>query len=318
MKKPFSKLIMLFYLCLVLGLPQMAMSANENVTMPLKAKNVEVTGAKKATYLVKDINDLTKPYNYVIGKSTFLIIEIVGILAIVGALIFGFGHGFGRFMATKKTPIELEAHGSEYVYNVVMRIGHWINAAFIVTLIFTGFVMHYMGPTHAMGKIHNFIGNALVGLYILFIVYELVTKDYKQFITKKWEIKEGIFKQGLFYAIGIFKREEHPYHMSKDSRLNPLQKPAYFGVMFLVLPVVIITGFLMANPVTSAPVLNYIGLENMNVIFILHLIAGFFMFAFLLGHIYLATTGDTLLQHFEVMITGKHKHYKYKKAEQKE
>jgi thiosulfate reductase cytochrome b subunit len=103
--------------------------------------------------------------------------------------------------------------------------------------------------------------------------------------------------------------------MSQETRLNPLQKPAYMGIMFLVLPVVVITGFVMANPTSSTGVLNYIGLENIDILFYAHLLAGFFVFAFLVGHVYLATTGETIWQHFEVMITGRHKHYKVKNGE---
>ncbi len=280
---------------------------------PLKKVNVEHSGDRDVTYLVNDITKMKRPYNYTIGKTTFAIIEIVGILALAGALMFGVGHGFGRFLAAQKNPVVLEEHGSEYIYNAIMRIGHWVNALMIVILIISGFLMHYMGPKHMLGYIHNMAGNTLVGVYIIFIIYEIVTMDFKQFLPKPWEFKEGMLKQAMFYAIGIFKREEHPYHMTRDSRLNPMQKPAYMGIMFGVLPVIVITGFLMANPITAAPVIKFIGLENMDIVFIIHLVAAFAIFAFLVGHLYLATTGDTVLQHFEVMINGRHKHYSYKR-----
>lgn len=298
---------------LTLMAPQFSIIENAIAKEPLKSVTTEIRGQKQVDYLVNDINKLKRPYNYTISKTTFAIIEIAGVLAIIGALLFGFGHGFGRFLGTKKTPIELELHGSEYIYAAIMRIGHWLNALMIVILIISGFLMHYMGPRHTLGYIHNFAGNTLVGIYVIFLIYEIATKDFKQFLPQVWEIKEGMFKQAMFYAIGIFKREEHPYHMTREARLNPMQKPAYMGIMFGVLPLVIITGFLMANPLLSAPVIKFIGLENMNIVFIIHLVAAFAIFAFLVGHIYLATTGDTVLQHFEVMITGKHKHYSYKR-----
>ena len=50
-------------------------------------------------------------------------------------------------------------------------------------------------------------------------------------------------------------------------------------------------------------------MENMKVVFILHLCAAFAMAAYLFGHLYLATTGDKISQHYKVMITGNHDEY---------
>lgn len=272
----------------------------------------ESSGGRDIAYLVKDINNLEKPYNYLMGTTTFPIIEILGILAALGAIGFGLLHGFGRFLAGRKIPVILEEIGREYIYNWIVRAGHWLNAFTISGLLISGFVMHYYGPTHVSGNIHNMLGYLLVIQYALFLIYEILSGDIKQYIPQLWEIKEGILKQGLFYAIGIFKREEHPYHMKKGARLNPLQKPAYFGIMFGLMPIVVLTGFTLLRPGIMGFLITWIGgLENMKFIFIIHLISAFGLLAFLLGHIYLATTGDKVKQHFEVMITGFHRIYKY-------
>ncbi|MBU2509714.1 cytochrome b/b6 domain-containing protein [bacterium] len=278
-----------------------------------KAVYMEIEGSESVAYLVKEINSLEKPYNYLIGTTTFPAIEILGVMAALGALAFGLLHGFGRFLAGRKIPLFLEEVGKDHIYGWITRMGHWLNALTVLGLLGSGFIMHYMGPDHLSGYIHNQLGYFLLTQYILFLIYEIATGDIKQFIPQLWEIKEGILKQALFYAIGIFKREEHPYHMKKDNRLNPLQKPAYFSIMFGLMPVVVLTGFTLLRPDIMGFLIGWIGgLENMKYIFILHLISAFGMLAFLIGHLYLASTGDNVKQHFEVMITGFHRIYKYR------
>jgi thiosulfate reductase cytochrome b subunit len=272
---------------------------------------LESHGSKDVAYLVKDINALERPNNYVIGQTKFAVIEILGILAALGAIGFALLHGFGRYLAGKKIPVLLEEVGREHIYNLIVRSGHWLNAITIVGLLISGFIMHYTGPDHLSGYIHNWLGYALVLQYALFLFYEIASGDIKQYIPQLWELKEGILKQALFYAVGIFKREEHPYHMKKEKRLNPLQKPAYFGIMFGLMPVVVLSGFILLRPDIMGFFIIWIGgLENMKFIFIIHLVSAFGMLAFLLGHLYLATTGDKVKQHFEVMITGSHRIYK--------
>ena len=275
---------------------------------------IESKGQKNVQYLVKDIHSIEKPYNYIIGKTKYFYFEILGILSIIGAIMFGVLHGFGRYIAYKKNPVKMEYVNSEFIYNIIIRLGHWINAIAVVVLIITGFSMHYIGPSHQLGLVHNIFGIVFFVCNSLFIFYELVTFDFRQFVVEDWELKEGIVKQAMFYAIGIFKQEEHPYHMERKHRLNPLQKMAYFSVMFFLVPFVGFTGITLFSPDLMSFFMNYIGMENMKYIFVLHLLSAFAMVSYLFGHIYLATTGDTIKQHFEVMITGYHKVFKYIKS----
>jgi len=274
------------------------------------SKYVESKGQQKVQYMVKDIHSIEKPYNYTIGKTKFFYLEVLGILAIIGSILFGVFHGFGRYIVHKKHSLNLDYVDKEYIYNIIIRLWHWVNALSVLALIVTGFAMHFNGPTHQLGLVHNIFGVIFVLCCFLFILYELVTLDIKQYIVQGWELREGLLKQALFYAIGIFKQEEHPYHMEKSNRLNPLQKLAYFGVMFTLVPLLACTGIVLLFPGFMGFFVNYIGMANMKYVFILHLISAFGIAAFLFGHIYLATTGDKVKQHFELMITGYHKVYK--------
>lgn len=276
----------------------------------LQPAKMEVKGDKDVKYLVKDIDALKKPYSYTIGKDYYMALEVIAILACLGAIGFGVVHGGGRYIANKLNPVKLELVGSDYIYSMAIRIGHWLNAIAVVALFITGFAMHWGGPKHALGEIHNMFGLMMVFTYGTFVIHEIVTMDIKQFIGNDWELKVGIGRQALYYGMGIFQRKENPSHMTRGNRLNPMQKLAYFKIMFLLAPLVVVSGFLLMRPDICAPIIAYFGLENMKVIFITHLIGAFGMLAFVLGHVYLATTGDTVGQHFEVMITGYHKVYK--------
>ena len=271
---------------------------------------VEMRGEKDVKYLVKDIDALKKPHSYTIGKDYYLILEVIGILACIGGLAFGVFHGLGRVIANKMNPMKMELIGRDYIYSMSIRIGHWLNALAAVALFITGFAMHWGGPKHQLGELHNAFGLLMALLYVSFLIHEIITGDIKQFIGNDWELKTGIIKQALYYGVGIFQRKENPSHMTKGGRLNPMQKIAYFMIMFTLLPLVVTTGFFLMRPDVMAPIIAFFGLENMKVMFIAHLIGAFGMLAFVLGHIYLATTGDTIGQHFEVMISGYHKVYK--------
>lgn len=285
-------------------------------TFPLYAQEAgcgdgatECLGVRPVEYLVNDIDALEKPYNYVIGETKYWLLEVIGALAIIGAIGFGLLHGFGRFVAKKKHPVTLEKDHSVYIYNIIIRWGHWFNAIAVITLLISGFWMHYVNVSHTVGYVHNMAGRAFIVFWLLFFIHELVTGDIKQYLVRGWELKGGIFRQAMFYAIGIFKQEEHPYHMAPEARLNPLQKVAYFGIMFGLAPLVGFTGLLLLEPAMMSPIVELFGMENMNIVFIIHLASAFGMAAYLFGHLYLATTGDKVTQHYKVMITGEHDEY---------
>ena len=267
---------------------------------------------KVENYAVNDPSMLKKPYTYLISVTKSPIIEFVGIIGIVGAIGFVIAHGLGRYMATKKYPVKLEYEGKEKIYNLFYRLWHWLHAFLVVMLIITGFYMHWLAPSRSMARLHIYFGETLVLWYIVWIIYIFIAMDIKQFIPTANDIKEGMLKQALFYVKGIFRGEAHPYASTKDTRLNPLQKLAYAGLMFGLVLAIVITGIIMAKPILFLSFWKSIGIENFHIFLYFHLLIAYLVFAFIIGHIYLATTGDTVIQHFKTMLTGYHDHYKHK------
>jgi thiosulfate reductase cytochrome b subunit len=70
-------------------------------------------------------------------------------------------------------------------------------------------------------------------------------------------------------------------------------------------PFEIITGLYMLLLIKGWS--NFID-SNVKLVSIPHTIGAFWATAFLIGHIYLATTGDRPYSHFMMMITGYHEH----------
>lgn len=59
---------------------------------------------------------------------------------------------------------------------------------------------------------------------------------------------ERAAKQTRFYLFGIMQGEEHPFPATTQSKFNPLQQVAYVGVMYGLLPLLLLTGLLCLYP----------------------------------------------------------------------
>ena len=105
-----------------------------------------------------------------------------------------------------------------------------------------------------------------------------------------------------FYAIGIFRNEPHPVRKTELSKLNPLQRLVYLGLNVLVIPVLVTSGFLYYYYNDWSRVgLGGLPLEPVALI---HTAAAYVVMAFMIAHVYLATTGRTPLSNFKAMLTG--------------
>ena len=89
------------------------------------------------------------------------------------------------------------------------------------------------------------------------------------------------------------------------SKLNPLQKVVYAGLKVILIPLMVVTGLLYMfyrYPQRYEVVtLNVGGLER---IAILHTLGAFLVVSFVIAHVYLITTGQTVTSNLKAMITG--------------
>jgi len=192
----------------------------------------------------------------------------------------------------------------EYVYKGFERFWHWTQAGLILFLALTGFEIHgslaFFGFEQAVAY-HSAAAWALLVLIAFAIFWHLTTGEWRQYVPTLENLRE----QAEYYTVGIFRSAEHPTRKSAVSKLNPLQRLVYLALKVLVIPVVVTSGLLyMFYRYPQRLGVEALNVEGLTAIAVLHTAGAFFLVAFLIGHLYLITTGHTLSSNLKAMITG--------------
>jgi len=197
-----------------------------------------------------------------------------------------------------------------YFYPVWLRIWHGFNALGILTLIFTGISMQSsIESSHILGfnmivNLHNIAGIVVTLSYFIFFIGNIITPNGKFYIVKPRGFLKRPIKQAYYYAYGMFHGMKAPYPISEKRKFNPLQKYSYIAIMYMVVPLVIITGIALLFPeIIIDKVYNFSGVF---VTAVLHSAMGFFISIFLIVHLYIASIGKSPLENFKSIITGWH------------
>lgn len=197
-----------------------------------------------------------------------------------------------------------------YFYPVWLRIWHGLNALGIITLIITGISMQSsVEASQVIGfnmivNLHNIAGILVTLCYFIFFLGNLFTSNGKYYIVKPSGFLKRPVKQAYYYAWGMFHGMKAPYPLSEKRKFNPLQKYSYILVMYIAVPVVIITGIALLFPeIIIDKVYSFSGVF---VTAVFHSAMGFFISIFLIVHLYIASIGKTPLENFKSIITGWH------------
>jgi thiosulfate reductase cytochrome b subunit len=150
--------------------------------------------------------------------------------------------------------------------------------------------------------VHNVFGVWLVVDFSLWIPYLVLSRRYTHYVPLSRDMPAGMMKQALYYGRDIFFGGHHPFEVSEKQKFNPMQKWAYIGVMFGMMPPLMITGVIMLLPAVFRGPLEPIG--GIRAVAVIHTALAFAGAAFLASHLYLATTGHTPLDAFRSMVTG--------------
>jgi len=198
-----------------------------------------------------------------------------------------------------------------YLYPVIIRIWHILNALFILALIITGANMYATGSGYEFMnfkisvKIHDVFGILLTANYALFIIANFKTGNIRHYLYKSKGFIQQMIRQFLYYTIGIFKNANHPFPVTVERKFNPLQQFSYVIIMFLIVPFLILTGWAYLFPtILFDKILGMTGIRANDVI---HVLSGYLCTLFLFIHLYFCTIGDTFTSNFISMITGWHK-----------
>jgi thiosulfate reductase cytochrome b subunit len=192
----------------------------------------------------------------------------------------------------------------EYVYKGFERFWHWSQAAFILFLVLTGFEIHgsvaFFGFEHAVAY-HSTAAAILLVLIAFAVFWHLTTGEWRQYLPTRENLRE----QAEYYAFGIFRSAPHPTRKSALRKLNPLQRLVYLGLKVLVIPVIVTSGLLyLFYRYPQRHEIEALNVKGLETIAVLHTAGAFLLVAFLVGHVYLITTGHTLSSNLKAMITG--------------
>lgn len=187
-----------------------------------------------------------------------------------------------------------------YLYTRFERFWHWAQALLIIILLVTGFEVH--GTFRLLGfgvavSIHNFCAWTWLVLYAFIVFWMLTTGEWRHYVptfVKMFEVLQ-------YYISGIFKGEPHPVPKSERIKHNPLQRITYLGIVSVLVPFQIVTGFLYYL-YNDWPVFGW-GL-SLSVVAILHTVGAFAMLVFFVIHVYMTTTGHHPFSHIKAMFTG--------------
>ena len=262
--------------------------------LPIIDGNITLDSRGQATLKRNASASLAGYYVFGYGRTGWL--DRLGfwifLLALLGIIV----HGVFRYLSSLKHAPQRPAAKQVYMYRFYERLWHWTMAAGIILLALTGLEIHYTGSFAFFGleyavAIHNTLAAILVINAFLALFYHLTTGEIRQFFGfNRYFVKEAVV-QAFYYVNGIFKGAPHPIPKSVERKLNPLQQVIYIGLLNILLPFQVITGLLMwgMNITSLAPV---------------HHLGSWLFLSFLAVHIYLTTTGHTVLSNVRAMITG--------------
>ena len=194
-----------------------------------------------------------------------------------------------------------------YLYTLHERIWHWVQALAILLLMWTGMEIHHPAAFSLLGfqaavALHNALGFALIANALLGLLYHVFTEEILQFIPHPQGFFDMAWKQAAYYLGGIFRGDPHPIEKNPDNKLNPLQKVTYLLVLNVLLPLQLLTGLLIWGAPRWPLLAERLG--GSAPLAATHTLIAWSFAAFLLMHIYLATTGSTPLANLRAMWVG--------------
>jgi len=200
--------------------------------------------------------------------------------------------------------------GKIYLYPVWVRLWHWTNAILCLLLIITGVSMQYSDPQYPIMRfdwavgIHDIAGIILTVSYALFIIGNLFTSNGKQYIFRLKGYFRNVSKQFMYYSLGMFKGKKPPFEITEDNKFNPLQRFSYVAIMYVTMPVIVITGLILLYP--DYFVYDIMGTRAIHFTDIVHVIFGFIVSLFFVVHVYFCTIGHSPLSNYRSMFDGYH------------
>ena len=189
------------------------------------------------------------------------------------------------------------------IYTRFERFWHWSQALLIILLIATGFEIHgswSLAGFETAVDMHVIFAWTLVALWTLAIFWHLTTGEWRQYIPSSLD---KIMEMIRYYMIGIFRGDDHPFHISPKRKHNPLQRMAYLSLHLLITPTIWISGWAYLFYASW----DSWGLSSLSLLWValIHTAAAFAMLTFLVAHLYFTiTTSEKHFAFVKTMISG--------------
>ena len=197
-----------------------------------------------------------------------------------------------------------------YLQPTPVRIWHWLNAFGIITLTVTGAQIRFPEYVQLFASyksailLHNTAGLVVAASFSLwFFYYGLVARNMRKiYVPTRDDLQHGILRQAKFYLLTYFLGWPNPHHATPEDKFNPMQKSAYMAIMFVLVPIVALTGILLTNVSPLRELVILVG--GLKLLVAVHFLMACSLIAFLFTHVYLATLGKTPMAYIKPMWTG--------------
>ena len=179
-------------------------------------------------------------------------------------------------------------------------------AASGVVLIVTGIGIHNAGAAWiaALPKVvllHNVASVVLAANAFLALFYHLATIAIRSFIPEPTGFMKRVLEHVAYQSRGIFYGAPHPTQAPTE-KLNPLQQVTYLALLNLLFPLQIVSGVLIWA-IGRWPDLGA-ALGGLSIVAPVHNFGAWLFLSFFVLHVYLVTTGRSVGDHLQSMVTG--------------
>ncbi|MGA2403150.1 MAG: cytochrome b/b6 domain-containing protein [Syntrophobacteraceae bacterium] len=244
---------------------------------------------------------------HVFGSTSEDSTDRLGLFMLIGVVLAVASHAGYRVVSRRGRTLHVPGTRREYLFTAYERIWHWVMALSVLALILTGIQIHFPGSLPLLGPAntvatHNFFAAVLALNSFLALFYHLTTAAIRQFWPGRKGVAQAVQLQTKYYLRDIFRGLPAPFQPSPESKLNVLQQITYLFLLNFFFPFQIITGIMIWLVGTSPAFAAAIG--GLSVIAPLHNLGSWMFMSFLVAHIYLATTGHTVLAHVRGMMEG--------------
>ena len=239
---------------------------------------------------------------YIPGRDSVDWVDRIAIALLLMTLAGVTLHGAARYLLRRKSHVAIEAPQEKiYVFKRFERFWHWSQALLIVFMLATGFEIHgtysLIGMERAM-NLHTLAAWTLIGLWVFAIFWHFTTGEWRQYIPTT----DKVLAVARYYSLDIFKNKPHPFRATKLHKHNPLQRLAYLMFKVTLAPLIWVSGllYLFYNDWSQWG----LGWLELGMVAFVHTVAAYLIAVFFVGHVYLTTTGHTVLAHIKAMFTG--------------